>query len=46
MTSLHLLLWIVSGIVLQVAIYCYVPPYSRLFVASYSGVRQEECPTL
>jgi len=25
---------------------CYVPPYSRLFVASYSGVRQEECPTL
>jgi uncharacterized RmlC-like cupin family protein len=25
---------------------CYVPPYSRLFVASYSGVRQEESPTL
>jgi hypothetical protein len=28
------------------AIWCYVPPYSRLFVASYSGVRQEESPTL
>ncbi len=25
---------------------CYVPPYSRLFVPSYSGVRQEKSPTL
>jgi hypothetical protein len=25
---------------------CYVPPYSSLFVPSYSGVRQEESPTL
>ena len=25
---------------------CYDPPYSSLFVPSYSGVRQEESPTL
>ena len=25
---------------------CYVPPYPSLSVPSYSGVRQEECPTL
>jgi len=26
--------------------YCYDPPYSSLFVPSYSGVRQRESPTL
>jgi IS5 family transposase len=25
---------------------CYVPPYSRLFLPTYSGVRQRESPTL
>ncbi len=25
---------------------CYDPPYSSLFVPSYSGVRQRESPTL
>lgn len=25
---------------------CYVPPYTRLFVPTYSGVRQRESPTL
>jgi hypothetical protein len=25
---------------------CYVPPYTRLFVPTYSGVRRRESPTL
>ena len=28
------------------ALNCYDPPYSSLFVPSYSGVRQRESPTL
>ena len=31
---------------LKVVVICYDPPYSSLFVPSYSGVRQRESPTL
>ena len=37
---------VLTGVIGLLGGCCYVPPYSRLFVASYSGVRQEESPTL